>query len=143
MFCTARSQIGSARSGAIGGGSYSLFDSAVVDCQLACCHSVDFSVVALVVPDINFIVFPISALHHVVIVDCGYVFGATTETFGRENFLPGSDDVESFFWFVDFAFDHFDKARGGYIAKALHYNSIRTLLRIISRFSIFMLKELN
>ena len=135
MFCTARSQIGSARSGTIGGGSYSLFDSAVVDCH--------FSVVALVVPDINFIVFPISALHHVVIVDCGYVFGATTETFGRENFLSGSDDVESFFWFVDFAFDHFDKARGGYIKKALHYNSIRTLLRIISRFSIFMLKELN
>ena len=144
MFGAAWSEVSSAGGGAVGSGGYSLLHSTVVDCDLVGSHPVDLPlVVEIGALDVHLIVLSVSALHHVVVVDGGDVFGAAAQAFGREDFLFGSNDVDAFFWFVDFAFKHFEEAGAGCIDRGLQSTSILILLRMIYRFSIFMLTELN
>ena len=41
------------------------------------------------------------------------MLGATSETFGRENLLLWTNDVDAFFRLVDFVFDQLEEARVG------------------------------
>jgi hypothetical protein len=66
-------------------------------------NSVNFPlVVKIAILEVYFIVFSISALHHTVVMNSGDMLRAASQTFGWENFLFGTNYINSFFRLVDF-----------------------------------------
>lgn len=103
MFGRAGSNVGATGSGTIGSRSYSFFNARIIHCDLRWCHSVNFPlVVKIAILEVYFVVFSISALHHTVVVNSGNMLRAASQTFGWENFLLGTNYVNSFFGLIDF-----------------------------------------
>ena len=111
MFGAAGSQVGAAGRRSVRGRCDALLDTGVVDCDLAGSHSVHLPlVVEIGVLQVYLVVLPVCSLHHVVVVDCGDVLLAASQAFGWENLLFGADNVDAFFWLVDFIFEQSEEA---------------------------------
>lgn len=114
MFGAAGSQVGAAGSRPVRGGCDALFDTGVVDCDLAGSHPVDLPLVVKIgVFQVHLVVLAVCSLHHIVVVDCGDVLLSASQTFGWENLLFRANDVDAFFRLVDFVFEQSEEAGVG------------------------------
>ncbi len=144
MLGTAGSQVGAAGSGSVGGRGDPLLDSALVDCDLAGRHPVHFSLVVEVgIFEVHFVVLPVGALHHVVLVHVGHVLLPAAQTLSGEDLLLGPDNVDPLLRFGDFLLQRPQKLGTACITQKVLSTSILSLLMIISMFSIFMPSEWN
>jgi hypothetical protein len=144
MFGGARSNIGATGSGPVGSRCDALLHSGVIDCDLGGRHPVDLAlVVEVAVLEVHLVVLAVSALHHVVVVHRRHVLGTTAEALGREDFLLGTDYVDALLRLVDLVLEQSQETATGCIAKDIPSTSMRSLFRMISKFSSFMLTPLN
>lgn len=114
MFGGTGSDVGAAGGRAVGGRGDALLDSALVDGDLGGGYTVDLTlVVEVAVLEVDFVVFAVGALHHVVVVHCGVVLHPAAQALGREDLLLGADDVDALLRLVDLVLEQLQEAAVG------------------------------